>query len=758
MSGRRLIGRSRVAGRAGGTAATATAPLTTVSAGSDDTYSVLTGSYALNGSVSDGVAPYTYAWSCISRPTRGTYSLSNSAVASPTITLRGAIGEYRFRVTVTDSVGRTGTDEVVITVPTMESAFGSSLKYLYRVDDPASGNVTLAGTDNNEIGTLVERVAGGAASASAPSAANRPVYFRSGTPNGQPALALHENDRWLEGVVSNSAANRYATVWFAKFPLASDRPDTNSYFAGGLRSAAGAGSGAVLRRVDATTNTYRFALAFTGGTQTIDVTSQASDGNWHSFGAWPYASGAIVTIDGVTTTPDATGSDTMIATDRVWFGDASGAVSGGEVACFAVLDIGTTDHRALWDAYMEFLYGPASTADVSSPLGSWAPTMMNVALYTSSNGRTHFGGGDNVGINRVWQYTHATGALVGTQVYDAGAQESHRVPVLLRRASDGRLLTFYSHGTALQEIAYRISTNPDDSTSWGAESLIAHGLGSYYASYYLQPFQLLGETNSPIYLFFKSYVSPSASDFDQYYVKSTNGGTTWSAPVKVIDGNGQRPYMVVTKNGEDRFDLLLSRGHPNEVPAGTNGAYHAYYQGGSYYKTDGTLIGSTAFNVDAATSIFDGSAGQTFPLDIAIVSGKPVVLYQYSVSRNDLRYVYAKWNGSAWVKTEFLASAPFSVNFDLWIAGGYGCLSADGLTAYVGRKVNGQIEQWRYTTADGGSTFSGSALTSDSPYMALNCRVVRNNGSDIEALYFYGARAGALDNFKTQIRAYPSKW
>lgn len=727
----------------------------TANAGSDFNYDLLAAN-SLSGSASGGTAPYTYSWSVVSKPTRGTCALSNSAVANPTITLRGALGAYQLRLRVTDALGQTGTDTVTVTVRTMQVAFGSSLKQLYMVDDPASGNLTLAATDNNEIATLNELVAGGAANASAGAAANRPVYFRSGTPNGKPSLSLHTDSRWLEGVVSNAAANRYAVCWFAKVPLAADRPDTNSYFAGGLRSAAGAGAGAVLRKVDGASDTYRFAVAFTSGTQNVDV--PGNDGDWHNFGIWPYASGAKLTIDSVVTTPNATGNSTMIATDRAWIGSVSSAISGGDIACFAVLDVGTTDHRALWDAYMSFLYGPASTADIDSPLGSWAPTMMNTALYTSSNGCTNFGGGDNVGKQRVWQYNHATGALVGTEVYDAGAQESHRVPVLLRRASDGRLLTFYSYGTNLGEIAYHISTNPDDATSWGARQTIAHGLGSYYASYYLQPFQLLGETDSPIYLFFKSYVSPSASDFDQYYVKSTDGGVTWGSPVKVIDGNGQRPYLVVTKNGNARFDFIINRGHPNEVTAGTNGIYHAYYTGGSYYKTDGTLIGSTSFTVEDATQVYSGSAGQSFPLDIAIVSGQPVVLYQYSVGRNDLRYRYGKWNGSAWVNTEFLASAPFSVNFDLWFAGGYGCLSADGLSAYVGRKVSGQIEQWKYTTADGGSSFSGSALTSDSPYMALNCRVPRDNGGDIEVLYYYGARAGALDNFKTRIQSYPSKW
>lgn len=381
--------------------------------------------------------------------------------------------------------------------------------------------------------------------------------------------------------------------------------------------------------------------------------------------------------------------------------------------------------------------------------------MMGTALRTVANDRTHWGSSDSQGTQWVSQYDHATGVLTRTQVYQSNQPEIHRCPTMLRRASDGRLVVFYSHGTDLRDIAVRISTNPEDSTSWGAQALVGHGLGNYYSSYYLQPFQLLSEANTPIYLFFKAFVA--GTDYDLYYVKSTDDVATWGAPVKVVDGNGQRPYAVWKDNGNARADVLLSRGHSAEVSAGTGGIYHAYYTGGSYYKSDGTLIGATAFNVDAATVIYDGALGPGWLIDLVTPGGVPIALYSYSPDHDTVVYVYAKWNGLAWVKTVLATSLPISAA--VWFTAGTGALDpVNASLVYLSVKApGGELEMYTYVTADGGATFAPTAMTSGSALANSQPRVPRNASADLQVLWM----AGSVESYLTFIirdKSYPAHW
>ncbi|OJJ19064.1 hypothetical protein BKI52_19795 [marine bacterium AO1-C] len=87
----------------------------TTNAGSDDTITLPTSSYSLNGTAtsSDATATLTYAWTQISGP--GTATFSNPALANSTVT--GLLeGTYVFRLTASDSNGATNADDVTITV------------------------------------------------------------------------------------------------------------------------------------------------------------------------------------------------------------------------------------------------------------------------------------------------------------------------------------------------------------------------------------------------------------------------------------------------------------------------------------------------------------------------------------------------------------------------------------------------------------------------------------------------------------------
>ena len=93
--------------------------------------------------------------------------------------------------------------------------------------------------------------------------------------------------------------------------------------------------------------------------------------------------------------------------------------------------------------------------------------------------------------------------------------------------------------------------------------------------------------------------------------------------------------------------------------------------------------------------------------------GNPVVLYATFPSATDHRYHYARWNGAAWVSHEITASGPTieKAKGDKYYAGGLVLDSRDPAVVYLARQVDGvyQVERWQ--TADGGLSWTSTAIT-----------------------------------------------
>jgi hypothetical protein len=192
----------------------------------------------------------------------------------------------------------------------------------------------------------------------------------------------------------------------------------------------------------------------------------------------------------------------------------------------------------------------------------------------------------------------------------------------------------------------RVSTNPEDISSFGAEQTINPG-GTMYT--YPTVVQLASEGGA-IYLFYRDLTGDDTATL--CYVKSTNGGSTWSSQVPVYSVAHKSSYWIIRSDGNSRIDFLVSDGHPLiETP----GLYHFYYQGGAYYKTNGASAGSPVFGTANMTQIDNGFTGPCQPWDIS--STGLAVLYTVFVNpATDMRCFYANWNGSAWVKSQIVAS------------------------------------------------------------------------------------------------------
>src|SRR5262249_20153789 len=219
-------------------------------------------------------------------------------------------------------------------------------------------------------------------------------------------------------------------------------------------------------------------------------------------------------------------------------------------------------------------------------------------------------------------------------------------------------------------------------------------------------------------------------------------------------------------------------GHPREVV--TNSLYHMYYQGGAFYKTDGTLVTNYAglpidhdagergsvvyqYSADATNDPNDDiPLGRSWCWETAFQSnGAPVCVF--SVMRTNVTgptqgtddriyYYYARWTGGVWQK-RFIAHAGrplYSTENDY--AGGICLDPQDANTIYISSnaqdpfnvsditnvtlRANSRYELWRGVTADGGLTFSWTQITTNSAADNLRPYVPRRNGGERCVLWF----------------------
>ncbi|MEM1012500.1 MAG: glycoside hydrolase family 88 protein [Planctomycetota bacterium] len=164
-----------------------------------------------------------------------------------------------------------------------------------------------------------------------------------------------------------------------------------------------------------------------------------------------------------------------------------------------------------------------------------------------------------------------------------------------------------------------------------------------------------GNGDGRIYNFFRG------DNFNPAFVFSDDAAQTWSEPIQLIragSNSSQRPYVKYADNGTDRIDLFYSEAHPRA--AKDNSLYHAYYQAGTFYKSDGTPIRTMAelrdnpLTIEDGTLLFDGSteSGRGWVWDLELnESSEPQAAFISSPSGDigtDMRYWVATWRNGEW--------------------------------------------------------------------------------------------------------------
>ena len=254
----------------------------------------------------------------------------------------------------------------------------------------------------------------------------------------------------------------------------------------------------------------------------------------------------------------------------------------------------------------------------------------------------------------------ATSTTTRFTLHDSLQADDHDSAALWRRP-DGRYLAMYSQHGGDNFSRYRISTNPGDISSWGAEQTINNAAGTTYSN--LLYLSAENDGNGVLYDITRT------ADLDPHVNISNDQGTTWTAVAgqllnwplptgdpKYTGVDGSRPYLKYTTNGVDEIHFLTSTDHPR---AYDNSIYHGVIKGGKVYDSFGNVVDNNLFDQVAKkptdfTTVFNTD---TSPLSYAWTTDLQLDpqgrSYAAMTARNgsdstDHRFLYGRFDGTQW--------------------------------------------------------------------------------------------------------------
>jgi hypothetical protein len=322
----------------------------------------------------------------------------------------------------------------------------------------------------------------------------------------------------------------------------------------------------------------------------------------------------------------------------------------------------------------------------------------------------------------VTSYDHQTGKIDTSIINPNFGWDDHNHPSVMVR-NDGKIMVFYCqhNGTAMH---LKISTNPEDISSWGPDKEILKQSGTYT---YANILQLSGENNR-IYCFYRGL------DWKPTFATSDDGGNTWSAETKfftVTGTNTNRPYIKYETDGT-AIHMIIEKSNRND---GALPSYYLCYKNNGFYRSNGTLIKTLAqvktapLTVSDVEMVFD-PANPKLDADPALKNlkgscwdialgkdGRPVFLFDiFDGDGKNHRYHYYRFNGTQWVRTFMVNSGgPMDESgSETGFAGGMTLDHLDPSIAYVSAQSGGQFELFRYATSDSGKTWQKTQMTANS--------------------------------------------
>jgi len=257
-------------------------------------------------------------------------------------------------------------------------------------------------------------------------------------------------------------------------------------------------------------------------------------------------------------------------------------------------------------------------------------------------------------------YDVATGKVATTVLHPHLEQDDHDAPAFLVRP-DGRYLAMYSKHAAERKMYYRIS-EPHNALAWGPTlSVETPGSDANYAGNndtYANPFRL---PDGRMLNFFRGF------HHEPNYMVSQDDGQTWTYGGHWLYGKGgYSPYLKYVSDGKGTVHFVATEDHPRNFD---NSLYHGYLRNGTIYHSDGARVGGLSTSTEATiptwelTKVFQGTPDNVaWMIDLELDrDARPYVLFSCQIDGRglprgqggmDLRYHYARWDGTAWHSEE----------------------------------------------------------------------------------------------------------
>ena len=379
--------------------------------------------------------------------------------------------------------------------------------------------------------------------------------------------------------------------------------------------------------------------------------------------------------------------------------------------------------------------GAAQAAAAIHPIGDGAWSWFGdprAVTYTGAHTRTYVGWVDIEGDIKVSSYDHATGDRVTAVLQARLNKDDHANPSIQIRP-DGRLVVYYSRHVG-PSMHYRLSSNPEDVTSWEPPQTVPTNSPGIRGYTYPNPIRLEAEDRT--YLFWRG------GNYNPTFSIQNDGETTWSPARTLITMPGERPYVKYDSSGGDTIHVAYTNAHPNEF--GDVNIYYARVRGGKIERAGGEQIGALDDPITPGEGnlVYDG-AEQAWVHDVAADSlGRPVIVFASFPSAADHRYQYARWTGSAWDVHQITpAGGTFREDGGSpYYSGGLTLDHEDPSRVYLSRQTGPaawQVETW--TTPDGGASWSSAAVTSAGKNVRpVSPRGMSATGGDMSVIWMNG--------------------
>jgi hypothetical protein len=330
--------------------------------------------------------------------------------------------------------------------------------------------------------------------------------------------------------------------------------------------------------------------------------------------------------------------------------------------------------------------------------------------YDGEHRRTYVGWIDRRGAVRLTSVDHDSGARRGVVLKRGLGRDDHNNPSLLM-LPDGRLQVFYSphSGRILpppgipSRMYWRRMRRAEDLSSFGPERVLRTNTRGGLGYTYPNPVHLRRERRT--WLFWRG-----GNWLPSFSTRRPTG--RWSrARTLLAPPGGRRPYLKVASNGRDTIHFAFSEDNPGNRRVGI---WYVRYRRGRLERADGRRVGRLS-RLPLGQRSFEAvrrprrGRPSAWVHDVAADRrGRPAIVYVAYRSRRDLRYRYARWDGRRWRDRQIVrAGGPLRGRY----AGGISLDHEDPGVVFLSRRVRGVFEVERWTTRDGGRTWSRRPVT-----------------------------------------------